>query len=153
MIQIENKRNVVLEIFIGVIIVVILSAVFSLKFNEIKRGVRDAVRLEEIAVTQKALLIFINSSAAGVYPLSAGECLNADSLVIKNLFAADALAKVPSDPIWPAKQPLYLSRNGYVEPPAKNFCYYYYSNGRFYHLSYYLEDYNGGGVRVVTGMN
>lgn len=149
--KIGGKTNAVIELMVVVTIILFLFALFSLRFNEFKKEARDTVRMSDMAVLKKSLFLYFNGN--NLYPVSAGECLNKESAAGKKLIADKSLAYLAGDSRWPDKRPFYLSEKGeYAVPPARAFCYYYFSDGRKYYLSYFLENGAGesGGIKVVA---
>ena len=123
-----------IELLVVILIVGFLTVASVVAFNIVRMHSRDAIRVANIATTNRALAMYLNESSVG-YPTSSGECLSGDSNVGAELKAAEMIISMPVDPLWAAEEP-----DPNIAEDMDGFCYYYVSNNKdVYQLSYYLE--------------
>ncbi|MBA4319841.1 MAG: hypothetical protein C0412_15695 [Flavobacterium sp.] len=128
------KGFTLIELLVVIAIIGFLASVSVVALNIVRMHARDAVRVGNVATIRRALAMYLNDSING-YPLSNGECLEANSGVGSDLKDSQVLAEVPTDPLWPASVP-----NPDVINDPDGFCYWYVSGYKdHYEISYFLE--------------
>jgi type II secretory pathway pseudopilin PulG len=148
-----SNRSIFLEILPVTIIIIVITAAFFLKFNEIKVDIRNNSRKGNIADIKKALYFY--REAKGNFPISkSGACINKSDNLKKELESLKIIEKIPFDPRWPNKAPTSLKENNTPEYDATDFCYWYVSeNGSNYYLSYFIEEGDDSKRKVITVSN
>lgn len=147
-----------IELLVVIAIIAFLTVAAMVTFNIVRMNGRDAKRVAEISTITRALAMYLNDSTIG-YPTSTnGECLSQTSIIGAKLVAANVLAKVPTDPLWPTAAPSTLDTiTGAAASPSSNFCYFYVAKTNTeYYISYYLESNSkagSAGIHVSTASN
>jgi hypothetical protein len=126
-----------MEIFFVLIFIILFSSFIFFHFYKIKSSIRNNIREGNVADIQKALLFYYNNT--NKYPVSEGECMDEDSPVVKKLKNEDIINEIPYDPEHPSAKPLLVKSKSIPDPNAKNFCFWYTSNGKTYKIYYYTE--------------
>lgn len=143
-----------IELLVVIAIIAFLTVAAIVTFNIVRMNGRDTKRVAEISTITRALAMYLNDSVTG-YPVSAGECLSQTSPIGAKLVAANVIAKVPTDPLWPTAAPSATDAStGAAISPSSNFCYYYAAKSSTeYYVSYYLESNSkagSAGIHVST---
>jgi prepilin-type N-terminal cleavage/methylation domain-containing protein len=150
------KGFTLIELLITISIIGFVATAGFYLLTSIRMQSRDTLRVGNIDNIKKALSLYLNDQSR--FPTSAGECLYDNNTVgsapyeLKN---KNSIVRTPSDPMWPQTIPNPRTADLHAATStASNFCYYYWSDGVSFNLSYFLEltstKTGAAGIHVVS---